>query len=134
MAKFIPTMGVKGWTDTPEEVADYIISCFLATNQSQSVSHRTQNTSLQYILKQNAGRMYDLEQDLRTVLNKKMQDAFDPEATADVNVTADPEDPAKFSIEFLGTVYTNGRAITVGKLVQFQDSRIINIAKINNGE
>lgn len=133
MQKFIPTMGVKGWTNVIAEKADYMISCFIASNRSSTVSHRDQNTTLQYLLKEYANKMRDLEVALQDLLLKKMQVTFDDTADARVSIVEDPKDPAKVSITFTGIVHDSGQTFTVGQVVQFTSSRITNIAKINNG-
>ena len=135
MTTAIPTLGTDGWITAMESTADYIISTFLATNRSMSTLHRTQNTSLQYLLKQYANDPLNLEIALRDVLSVKLQAVFGESAQALVSVTPiDPEtNPDAFSIQFTGIVTDGLKEYTVGKLVQFQNSRIINIAAINNG-
>lgn len=134
MAKSIPTLGTDGWISQIESLADYIISCFLATNRSQSTLHRTQNTSMQYLLKEYANDMNGLETALRTELTTKLQTAFGDNAQALVEVVQMSEEtPDQFSIRFTGIVSDGVREYTVGKLVQYQNSRIVKIANINNG-
>lgn len=133
MQKFIPTLSVTGWTNVIAEKADYMISCFIAANRSSTVLHRDQNTTLQYLLKEFANKMRDLEGVLQDLLLQKMRDTFDDTADARVIITEDPSDPAKVAIQFTGTVHEAGQTFTVGQVVQFMNSRIVNIAKINNG-
>lgn len=133
MAKMIPTMQAVGWVSDLSNAADSILAAFLTTNTSMSVLHRDQNTSMQYILKQTAGNMINLEDQLQTNLQNKLQVVFGQNATAVVSVDALDGKPDQFNIRFTGTVYDDqGRAFTVGKLVYFQDSKIVNIADLNN--
>lgn len=131
--KFIPTMGIKGWIDHPEDKADYIIACFMEANYSMTVAHRDQNMSLQYLLKEHANHMYDLEQALQDKLDVKLKAAFNEQSSSVVTVQESVEKPGQFTINFTGYVVTDAKTYTVGWMVQFQDSRVMKIAKINNG-
>lgn len=131
--KFIPTMGIKGWISHPEDKADYIIACFMEANYSMSVIHRDQNISLQYLLKEYANRMYDLEARLQTELDAKLKASFNEQSYSNVTVAEDPQKPGQFTIDFTGFVVTDNKTYTVGWMVQFVDSRVLKIAKINNG-
>lgn len=130
----LPTLGTDGWITSLESKADYILSTFLTTNRSMSTLHRTQNTSLQYLLKEYANDMLNLEISLRDVLTTKLQTVFGQSAQAVVNIVpVIPENPDAYSIQFTGIVTDGSKEYTVGKLVQFQNSHIVNIANINNG-
>ncbi|QBJ02593.1 hypothetical protein MZD04_gp064 [Pseudomonas phage Psa21] len=131
--KFIPTMSIKGWIDHPEDKADYVIACFMESNHSMTVSHREQNVTLQFLLKKFANRMLDLETALQDVLDAKLKAAFNANSYANVDVRADETNPSQFTINFTGYVVTDDKTFTVGWMVQFQDSRVLKIAKINNG-
>lgn len=130
---FIPTMGIKGWINHPEDKADYIIACFMEANQSTTVSHRDQNITLQYLLKVYANRMLELEDKLQDVLDDMLKTTFNQQSSANVTVDADATDPSKFTINFTGNVITDEKVFTVGWLVQFQNSNVLKIARINNG-
>jgi len=131
--KFIPTMGIKGWINHPEDKADYIIACFMEANYSMTVLHRDQNESLQHLLKMHANHMYDLETALQDKLDAKLKAAFNDQSYSVVTVVEDPAKPGQFTINFTGYVVTDLKTYTVGWMVQFQDSRVVKIAKINNG-
>jgi hypothetical protein len=131
--KHIPTLGVNGWVNTVEEKADYIIGAFITANTSDSELHRNQSVSLQYLLKQFANDLPSLEDVLRTTLQNKLVATFDESATATVNIEQSPDKPDQYSIKFMGVVLDEGKRYTVGQLVQFAGSRVLNIARINNG-
>lgn len=131
--KFIPTMGIKGWIDNPEDKADYIIACFMEANTSMTVLHRDQNKSLQWMLKEYANRMLELETALQDELDQKLKLAFNEQSYASVSVTADPTDPSKYTIDFTGFVVSDSKTYTVGWMVQFENSRVLKIARLNNG-
>ncbi|BEG72698.1 hypothetical protein [Pseudomonas phage PA1C] len=134
MTVSLPTLGTDGWITSMESKADYIISTFLTTNRSMSTLHRTQNTSLQYLLKEYANDILNLEIQLRDVLTNKLRTVFGESAQALVSIVpASPDNPDAFSIQFTGIVTDGTKEYTVGKLVQFQNSHIVNIANINNG-
>lgn len=135
MPKFLPTLSVDGWINDFAGTADYLLSCYIATETSDSVLHIEQNTSMQYTLKTKAGDMLGLEQQMAEDLQTKFQSVYGNTAEAIVEVTADdPTKPDQYSISFTGTVYDDvGRPYTVGKLVYVEEGRVVRIAKINNG-
>lgn len=135
MPKFLPTLGVTGWINDFAGTADYLLSCYIATETSDSTLHAEQNTSMQYTLKTKAGDMLGLEQQMADDLQTKFQSVYGNTAEAIVEVTADdPTKPDQYSISFTGTVYDDaGRPYTVGKLVYVEEGRVVRIAKINNG-
>lgn len=135
MPKYLPTLGVTGWINDFAGTADYLLSCYIATEASDSVLHDQQNTSMQYTLKTKAGDMLGLEQQMVTDLQIKFQAVYGNTAEAFVEVTAeDPTKPDQYSISFTGVVYDElGRPYTVGKLVYIEEGRVVRIAKLNNG-
>jgi hypothetical protein len=98
-----------------------------------TVAHRDQNISLQYLLKIYANRMLDLETRLQDELDAKLKASFNEQSHANVTVQEDPDKPSQYTINFTGYVVTEDKTFTVGWMVQFQDSRVLKIAKLNNG-
>lgn len=135
MAKFLPTLGVTGWTNDTANTADYLLACFLTTLQADSVLHRGQNTSMQYTLKEFANNPTEIEENLTRDLKDKFQAIFGDTAEIYVDMTADdPAKPDQYSIKFTGVVHdSEGKTVTVGKLVYYEDGRVVKIANINNG-
>ena len=135
MPKYLPTLGITGWINDFAGTADYLLSCYIATEASDSVLHEQQNTSMQYTLKTKAGDMLGIEQQMVTDLRIKFQAVYGNNAEATVEVTADdPTKPDQYTISFTGVVYdSEGRPYTVGKLVYIEEGRVVRIAKLNNG-
>lgn len=135
MPKFIPTLGITGWSNDSADVADYMLSCYITTNRSDSVLHNQQNTSMQYTLKEFADNMLAIEDRMQKDLLAKFQSMYGKAAEVIVDVSStDPDKPGQYTISFTGTVYDNqNKAYTVGKLVYLDDGRVVKIANINNG-
>lgn len=130
---FIPTMGIKGWINATSDVADYVVACFLSANPSQTVLFREETTSLPYLLKIYANRPNELEIQLQDHLDKKLKAAFGYESYANVTLDNDIDDDTKYTINFTGFIVTDSKSYTLGWMVQIQNSRVVKIAKINNG-
>ena len=135
MTKFIPTLGITGWTNDISRSADYLLACYLTTLKSDSVLHWQQNTSMQYTLKVKANDPIGIEDDLTQDLKIKFQTTFGAQSEIYVDYTAeDPTRPNQYSIKFTGVVHDAvGTAFTVGRLVYFEDGRVVKIAQLNNG-
>lgn len=131
MSKYVPTLGTNGWANDPELVADYILSCFLTTNKSQSNLMRDNNDSLQSILAEFTDDVAGLENYLHDVLDAKLKRSFDVGSYAEVTVTRLPDKPDQFEINFLGNVVSGDRNFVIGKLVKTDNSKVIEINEIN---
>lgn len=90
---------------------------------------------MQYTLKNRAGDIIGIEEQMTNDLKNKFQAIFGPTAEAYVDMTVDdPSKPDQYSIRFTGEIYdTTGQLVTVGRLVFFEDGRVVRIATINNG-
>lgn len=134
MPKAIPTLGVTGWSNDLAAEADYLLACYITTNVSDSTLHFQQNTSMQYTLKEHAGDMITIEQNMHDDLLAKFQVIFGDTAEITVDVSAEDDNkPDQYTIRFTGTVYDGSKAYVVGRLVQYENGRVVSIAKINNG-
>lgn len=134
MAISIPTLGITGWTSDLAANADYMLACYITTNVYDSVLHAGQNTTMQYTLKEFAGNMQAIEENMHNDLLTKFQTTFGD--SAEITVVVDAEDvnkPDQYTIRFTGTVYDGPTAYVVGRLVQYENGRVVKIAKINNG-
>lgn len=129
----IATLGSIGWVDSVPEKGDYAISCFIATNKSQTVEYAGNITSLQYLVKVNAGKPRQLETDIRTALERQMGDYFGTQAVVDCTVEDNSQNISQLIIRFRCTLTIDGASYVLGRVVQFADSRIVGIAKLNNG-
>lgn len=128
-------MGITGWTNDAASAADYLLACYLSTLKSDSVIHREQNTSMQYTLKLKANDPIGIEDELTQDLKTKFQATFGNGAEIYVDYTVeDPAKPEQYSIRFNGVVQDDmGKSYSVGRLVYFEDGRVVKIANINNG-
>lgn len=131
MAKFIPTLGTDGWINEPEKVADYIMSCFLTANKSQSNILRSHSDTFQSLLAEFTNDIYGLEVRLQDVLTRKLLNAFDQGSHAVVKITALEDKPDQFTINFTGVIQSDGKEYTVGKLVKTEKSKIVQINGVN---
>lgn len=131
MNKFIPTLGLDGWVNEPEKVADYIISCFLTTNKSQSNLFRNKSDSFQYLLAEFTNDIPGLERRLEELLTEKLRKSFTEQAYAIVKIEPIEGKPDQYIINFEGYIYSDGKEHIVGKVVQTDKSRVIKINEIN---
>lgn len=135
MIKYLPTLGVTGWTRDAASAADYLLSCYLTTLKSDSVLHWQQNTSMQYTLKSKASDPISLEEELTQDLKTKFQATFGQSAEIYIDYSVeDPNKPEQYSIRFNGVVQDDmGKSYSVGRLVYFDNGRVVKISKLNNG-
>lgn len=135
MTTMIPTMSSIGWIETVAKKADYVLACFITCQQSQSVLFAGKITSLQYLIKVNANKPVQLQQQTRDAFDSIMSAAFSADAVSvDVRVAVpDANKPAELSIQFNCTITIDGITYSVGKLVQAINSKITSIRTLNEG-
>lgn len=126
MSTLIPTMSSLGWINTPEKKADYLLSCFITNNKSQSPMAQQNSTSLQYLIQEYANRRLQLQEAVSTALDAIMSNGFKGDfVRSTVTVTVPNEDkPTEMSIVFNCVVTIDGTDYTVGKLVSVIDSKV----------
>lgn len=134
MGKYVPTLSSMGWVATIEEKGDHALSYFITSEYSQSVLYQGQIASLQYLVKENMGSPIRLEEEVTHALENMMQRYFGDDVTVTVTVDDPPVDrPNELTIRFACIVRENEREFSLGRRVTLTDSRIVEIAKLNNG-
>lgn len=134
MGKNVPTLSSLGWVNTVEEKGDFALSYFITSEYSQSVLYSGRIESLQYLVKRFGSDPLKLEEEIANSLEGLMTRYFDESATSRVEVSdPDPEKPQELTIRFWCIVRENDREYSLGRSVMLTDSRIMKIAKLNNG-
>lgn len=135
MSKFIPTMSTMGWVDTIEEKADFTLSWFLVSDYSQSVVYHGSIKSLPWYIQRYSNNPYELRSQMITGLNELFSATFDEGVTVDVEIVdIDPiNKPGKLTVRLSVIIRSGGRDYMLGRLVEILNSRVVNIAKLNNG-
>ncbi len=134
MGTSIPTLSSKGWVKTIEEKGDFVLSYFITTEQSQSVLYQGKLISLQYLVQRYGNDEVTLQAEVGKALEQLMRGYFGESVDAVVDVAeADPNKPGQLTITFRCIVREDGREHSLGRRVQFLNSKLVDIIKINNG-
>ncbi len=134
MVTSIPTLSSKGWVKTIEEKGDFALSYFITTEQSQSVLYQGKLISLQYLVQRYGNDEVTLQAEVGKALEQLMRGYFGESVDAVVDVAeAAPNKPGQLTITFRCIVREDGREHSLGRRVQFLNSKLVDIIKINNG-
>lgn len=132
MSQAFPSLSLAGFiTDIPT-VIDKMFSCYLTSDYSQSNLFAGKIVSLQ---KQVQAYQHDRNM-LVTKVREELEGYFGAYAdSTTVRVTLDdpnPDDPNRINITLSAVIVKNGKAYSIGKLIETQDSIIMNIIQLNN--
>lgn len=132
MTTVVPSLSTAGFiTDLPTQI-DKVMSYYLTSDFSQSNLFRGQIVSLQ---KQIQAYQHD-----KMLLNERVREELEGLLTevadsASVNVsseTPNPEDPGRINLTVAAVVTKDGKAYSVGKLIETRDSVTQKIFNLNN--
>jgi hypothetical protein len=132
MTQAVPTLSTAGFVTDMPSMIDRMFSYYLTSDYSQSNLFEGKILSLQ---KQVQAYQHD-----RTMLVSNIRDELEGyfNSVADsstVKVSLDdpnPDDPSRINITLEAMVIKNGKAYSVGKLIETQDSKILKIIHLNN--
>lgn len=134
MATYIPTLTSMGWINTIEEKGDAVLSYFITSEYSQSVLYHGSIASLQYLVKTYGADTQALQSNVQSTLDGLIRRHFGDDSVVNVNVVEpDPEKPGQLTITFRCVVRENGLEYSLGRRVEYLNSTLVRIAKINNG-
>lgn len=132
MTQAVPTLSTAGFVTDMPTMIDRMFSYYLTSDYSQSNLFQGKILSLQ---KQVQAYQHD-----RTMLVNNIREELEGyfNSVADsttVRVSIDdpnPDDPNRINITLEAMVVKGGKAYSVGKLIETQDSKILKIIHLNN--
>lgn len=128
----VPTLTMKGWVSTAEEMIDFSFADFLASEYSQSTICRGTIASLPYLIQQYRGNLEDLCLNVRETLQKHLENVFET-VYLEVGHRTLEEDATKISLVIRLSVVLNGQAFNLKRVVENINSKTLRLIDINNG-
>lgn len=111
----VPTLTSAGILTEPNQIADYLFKCFLATEQSQSTYYAVY--SLPYLVEQNTGKINNLPDDVANAL-KALYASYFESVTANVYLKDMVEQPEKVALIIKMTLTNDGKIYDLSRLVE----------------
>lgn len=130
--RVVPSLSDDGWVSSTALRANYLLTHFFLSEYSQTSLYPNQITSLPYIIQQNQGDITNTATAIRSALTGYFTKYFN-----DVSVQTDfvnsSTNSAKTTIRiFLTFSDETGASFNLGKLVNVENSKVVNFANINN--
>lgn len=132
MTAVVPALD--SWLTDPARKADYIMACFLNTDNDQSVEHWGELFSLSYLIQQHTDSPENLRNAMQQSLNILMTRYF---GQADVRVTlVSPSgglsrSTATFDLKIDASVAFDGQRYSLGRLLSLVNGKFAKISEIN---
>ena len=132
-ATLYPSLSEDGWVTSPDKTADYLLSCFIVSDYSQTYLYTGHVASLPWILQETQGDMTRTLSEVRLTL-KTYFTRFFSGVNVDVTEVPNLENPAKAQI----SIYVKfndkaGKEHILGKLLQLSDTIVDSVVTLNNG-
>lgn len=128
MSKIL-TLDSSGYVSDPPLIADRIMRTFFVANYSQTNLYWSQIHSLPNLIAVHAEDMHGLSDAISSALESMLSGHF-TSANVDVTIEGIYENDPKQNIKIVATVYQDGVAFDVGKLLTLVKKRISGIENI----
>lgn len=129
----MPHLSNEGWIKDSVKIADIALSHFFLAEASQSYIYDGHVTSFPFILQDTQGKMTQTLSDTRNALNTYFSRFFN-NVVVETRDDTDPNEPSKGIMTiYLSFTDSDGNNYSLGQLIKFQDLKVNEIIKINNG-
>lgn len=115
--KQLPTMSTRGWAKTPETIIDNIFTYYQASNPSQSFTYLNAVHSIQYAIKEAAGRPDTLARLIQEDLTEVLSRYFPEGAFVDTGYNYIDDNDSQINIDISGHVMYNGEKYNLVKSI-----------------
>lgn len=128
-----PSLSEDSWVTSPEKTADYLLSCFIVSDYSQTYMYTGQVSSLPWILQQTLGDTPQACVEIQRTLNTYFSRFFN-NVVAEVQQVENRENPAKEQISiYVKFTDKTGKEHVLGKLLRMSNTIVESVVTINNG-
>lgn len=129
----MPHLSSDGWINDSSKIADILFSHFFLAEASQSYIYNGHISSFPYILQKTQNRMNDTLSETKETLNTYFSRFFNNVVVETRDDTL-PEEPSKGIMTiFISFSDSDGNKLSLGQLIKYQDLKVNEIIKINNG-
>ncbi len=132
MTQVVPSMSLSGYVSDVPTMIDYMFAYYLTSDYSQSNLFHGKIVSLQKQIQQYQHNDTELTTRVREELEGYFKSIVD-DATIEVATDKpNPDDPNRINLRLSAVLVKDGKSYSVGRLVKTQDSKILDIVKLNN--
>ncbi len=130
----LPTLTTDGWiTSTPQKV-DYMLAHFYASERSQTLMFPAHVHSLVDLVQRYKHDLINLGSQVQDSLRRYFS-AYFPSVTVRVQCRDQPEKPGFVAIHmFIEVRNSEGQVYNAANVADIQDSKIMKISALNNGQ
>lgn len=132
MSVAVPTLSTEGWVKDVTGKADRLMSYFLVSDFSQTAFYPGTISSLPYLVQQYGSNAFEIEQRTRDTLYELFQRYFDGVEVQVSTETPSPEEPNKINLTISATVVSEGKAYSLGRLINVNNNLIQQIINLND--
>lgn len=129
---FFPSLSEDGWVTSYQQIADLSLAHFFESDYSQTQIYFGNVSSFSYILQQYNGNLTETATEVESVLTNYLSSMLN---NVSVSATLDPTQNTSSSSITLYVSFTDelNKTITLGNILQVENSKLLKVVKINNG-
>ena len=131
--KPVPSLGTQGWVTDDTNIMDLLLSHFFLSDYNQTQLYPGNVISLPEIIQKNSNQIDGIINELKNKLTNYLNRYYDD---VEVNLEGDPDintsPDIKFDLRISIVVKSNNGVDSYTNLIQTENSKLINIIKLNN--
>jgi len=131
----VPSLTVAGWVKSPAEKADLLFSHYYESDKFQTYIYGNNVANLQHVIEQNSHDVVALVQAIRSSLEVYLGRYYEA-VLVDVSVDEESEEykQGNVKLKVYCRITENGKDYSFARLIETIDSKLKQVAKINNFE
>jgi hypothetical protein len=129
----VPTLSATGWTRSPAEKADFLMSHFYESDKFQTYLYGQNVTNLQWLIEQYGNDPARVCREIQDGLQAYLSRYYDSavvQCTANDNPAINPT--SEITLKLFCQVVENGKEYVIARLIMSKDSKFQSIVKMNN--
>lgn len=127
-----PTLSTQGWVRDPSEKLDSLLAWFFLSEQNQSQLYSNEITSLPKIIQQHNNDANKIATTIKEELSTYLGEYFEG-VEVNMGVTQNPSNASKIDLTLAIGITDNEISANYKRLLKIENSKMQEIAKINNG-
>ena len=126
----VPTLSQDGWVDMPMKAADYLFSHLFLSDFSQTYLYYPNVSSIPYLIFKNQSSINQLANDVKRTVDDYFTRYYDAVTSEVIDSSGDGTNG---SITIFLEIRDGEEIFTLGKVLEYTDSKIKRILDYNNG-
>lgn len=128
----VPALSSSGWTRSPAEKADLLMSHFYESDKFQTYIYGPNVTSLPWLIEQYGNDPSRVCREIEDQFGNYLQRYYDAVSVQCISNDNDTNNTSEITLRLFATVTEQGKEYVIARLIMAKDSKFQRIVKLNN--